>query len=144
MQNNDQPNPLLDKAKEQEKSYNWIGSADFYEQASSWVYEDFLKAAELRERIGYCFLRAAFQAATNEEFRSRLKQSVEAYEKTAELHNKTEAEDKEAKINHAKAMVAYVGSRCTKDIPKRRSRIKICGSNMQQGSRNLLKNLVLI
>jgi len=110
----------MDKAKEQEKSYNWIGAADFYEQASSWVLEDFLKAAELRERIGYCFLRAAFQAETNEEFRSRLKQSVEAYEKTAELHNKTEAEDKEAKINHAKAMVAYVGSRCTKDIPKRR------------------------
>jgi KaiC/GvpD/RAD55 family RecA-like ATPase/tetratricopeptide (TPR) repeat protein len=117
------PEPLLDKAKQQEKKYNWLEAADLYEQASSLASKDLAKAAELRERIGYCFLRAAFQAETNEQFRGRMEQSVKAYEKTAELNHKTEEKDKEAKIFHAKAMIAYVNARLTPDITKRRKHI---------------------
>jgi hypothetical protein len=115
------PEPLLDKAKQQEKKYNWLEAADLYEQASSLASKDLAKAAELRERIGYCFLRAAFQAETNEQFRGRMEQSVKAYEKTAELNHKTEEEDKEAKIFHAKAMAAYVSGRRSPDIQQRRT-----------------------
>jgi hypothetical protein len=53
---------LIEKAKELEKKYDWIQAADFYEEAASKVQEDSMKTAELREPIGYCFLRAAFQA----------------------------------------------------------------------------------
>jgi tetratricopeptide (TPR) repeat protein/KaiC/GvpD/RAD55 family RecA-like ATPase len=111
---------LLKKAKEKEKKYEWLESADFYEEASSLVQEDYEKASELRERIGYCFLRAAFQAETNEQFRRILKQSADAYEKTISLFQKSITEDKEAKICHAKAMIAYVNARLTPDITKRR------------------------
>ena len=111
---------LLKKAKEQEKKYEWLDSADFYKEASSLVQEDYAKASEIQERIGYCFLRAAFQAETNEQFRSRLRQSADAYQKTISLYQKTLTEDKEAKINHAEAMVAYVRARVESNIPKKR------------------------
>jgi len=112
--------PLLKKAEEQEKKYEWLESADFYDEASGLVQEDYEKASEIHERIGYCFLRAAFQAETNEQFRRILRQSADAYKKTISLFQKTETEDKEAKICHAKAMIAYVKARLTPDVAKRR------------------------
>ena len=72
---------LLEKAKELEKRYNWLDAIDFYEQASSLVSKDFLKAAELQERIGFCFIKAADQAETNIEFRKHMKQAIQAYRK---------------------------------------------------------------
>jgi len=111
---------LIKKAKEQEKKYQWLESADSYKEASSLLQQDNKKASELHERIGYCSLRAAFQAETNKQFRNRLKQSADAYQKTISLLQKIKTEDKEAKINHAKAMIAYVNARLTPDIAKRR------------------------
>ncbi|MEJ2241039.1 MAG: ATPase domain-containing protein [Candidatus Bathyarchaeota archaeon] len=111
---------LLKKAKEQEKKYDWLAATEIYEEASGLVPEDYEKAAELREKIGYCFLKAAFQAETNEQFRRILKQSADAYQKTISLLQKTETEDKEERICHSKAMIAYVNARLTPDITKRR------------------------
>jgi len=111
---------LLKKAKEQEKKYEWLQAADSYEEASSLVQQDYEKASELHEQIGYCLLRAAFQAKTNEQFRRILKQSADAYENTISLFQKSKTENKEAKICHAKAMIAYVNARLTSDIAKRR------------------------
>ena len=111
---------LLKKAKEQEKKYEWLESANFYEEASNLLQQDYEKASELRERIGYCFLRAAFQAKTNEQFRSRLRQSANAYKNTISLLQRSNTEEKEAKICHTKAMIAYVNARLTPDITKRR------------------------
>ncbi|MGD9130035.1 MAG: ATPase domain-containing protein [Candidatus Bathyarchaeota archaeon] len=111
---------LLKKAKKCEKKYDWPAAAEIYEEASSLVQEDYEKASEIQERIGYCFLRAAFQAETNKQFKKMLKQSADAYKKTINLFQKTETEDKEAKICHAKAMIGYVNARLTSDIKKRR------------------------
>jgi len=111
---------LIEKAKELEKKYDWIQAADFYEEAASKVQEDSMKTAELREPIGYCFLRAAFQAETNEQFRNRMNQSVEAYEKTVLLLQQSIDNEKEARIFHVMAMVAYVKGRVSPDIQQRR------------------------
>jgi len=64
---------LLDEAKESEKKYEWFQATKVYDEAFSLVSEDFLKAAELRERIGLCFFKAALQADTNDIFRDRMK-----------------------------------------------------------------------
>ncbi|MCJ7613860.1 hypothetical protein MUO71_03735, partial [Candidatus Bathyarchaeota archaeon] len=119
MQNNNQPKHFLDKAKELEKKYDWLGAVDFYEQASSLVSENFLKAAELRERIGFCFFKAAMQAETNEIFRIRTKLAVNAYERTVELLQNVEEKVKEAKINHAKALAAHASSWLERDWTKK-------------------------
>ena len=74
---NNKIRPLLEKAKAHEKRYDWVGAADFYDQASNIILDNFLKNAELIECVGYCFLKAAFQAKTNKEFRNfRLKLGI--------------------------------------------------------------------
>lgn len=48
-----------------EKGHDWSKAAELHEQALHMVEkEDFLKKGEIRERIGYCLYRTAFQAAT--------------------------------------------------------------------------------
>ena len=111
--------PLLEKAKELEKRYDWLDAADFYEQAYSLVSEDFLKAAELQERIGFCFFKAARQADTNDIFRDRMDLAVKAYNKSAELLQSVEKNGKLARISHAKALVAYASSWLERDRTKK-------------------------
>ncbi|MGD9131411.1 MAG: ATPase domain-containing protein [Candidatus Bathyarchaeota archaeon] len=111
--------PLLEKAKELEKKYDWLDAVDFYEQASSLVSEDFMKAAELRERIGFCFFKAAMQADTNDIFRDRMELAVKAYKRGAELLQSVEKNGNRAKISHAKALVAYVSARLERDRAKK-------------------------
>ena len=52
---------LLDKAKELEKKYEWLQATDYYEKAADLALKqkDSLKAADLQERIGFCFFKAA-------------------------------------------------------------------------------------
>ena len=111
--------PLLEKTKELEKRYDWLDAADFYEQAYSLVSEDFLKAAELQERIGFCFFKAARQADTNDIFRDRMDLAVKAYNKSAELLQSVEKNGKLARISHAKALVAYASSWLERDRTKK-------------------------
>jgi len=111
--------PLLEKTKELEKRYNWLDAADFYEQAYSLVSEDYLTAAELQERIGFCFFRAAWQADTTDIFRNRMELAVKSYKRSAKLLQSIEKNGKHAKISHAKAMVAYANSCLERDRTKK-------------------------
>jgi hypothetical protein len=65
---------FLAQAEEKEKTYDWLGAAEFHKKALAQVLkqEEFLKAGEVEERIGYCLYRAAFQAVTNEDFNKRM------------------------------------------------------------------------
>ena len=111
---------LLNRAKEKEKKYEWLQAAKTYEKTleSSLEAKDLLEAAELQQRAGFCFYRAAMQTKTNAEFRSVLKQSILAYEKEAKLLESANREEYQAKIDHANAMVAYVKSWCATDPEK--------------------------
>jgi len=81
----------MSRAVELEKNYDWMGSVELYRTALSMVPgQDVLKAAEVHERVGYCWFRAAMQAGSVEEFKKRMRLSVEAYEKAAELFEKVE------------------------------------------------------
>jgi len=103
---------LLERAGVEEKGYNWVEAAKLYEQAAkSFLGKKMVKkAADIREQMGFCFYRAALQAETHKDFRSRMKLAAGAYEKAAELFEKAEEEGKREKINHSKAMVAYASS----------------------------------
>ena len=110
---------LLDEAKESEKKYEWFQATKVYDEAFSLVSEDFLKAAELRERIGLCFFKAALQADTNDIFRDRMKLAVKAYKRSDELLQSVEKNGKRAKISHVRALVAYASSWLERDRAKR-------------------------
>jgi KaiC/GvpD/RAD55 family RecA-like ATPase len=117
---NDTSASLINKGREEEKMYDWIGAVDFYEKAVSLVSED-LKVAELRERVGNCFLRAAFQAETKEQFISNMKQAAKAYEQTIKLFQKVEEARKEVKINDSKAKIIWIFSWLELDWIKRKN-----------------------
>jgi hypothetical protein len=78
--------PLLEKAKEHEKKYEWLQATKVYDEAFgvSLRKQDFLKASELQERKGFCFFRAAFQSQTNIEFLKLIKKAIQAYQKESE------------------------------------------------------------
>ena len=109
MQNNSLE-PLLNKANELEKKYEWLQASKSYTKASEILLKekDFVNAAELAERLGHCYFKAADQAETNKEFRKRMKQAVEAYKKELELLEGEVVENKQIKIIHAQALIAYV------------------------------------
>jgi hypothetical protein len=115
--------PLLKKAKEHEKTYEWLQAKQFYKKAADLALEmkDLLKAAELQERLGYCLYRAAFQAQTNSDFRKLLKQAIQAYEKESKILGEIKEENNQIKLDHAHALVAYTNSWLeTKPIKKRK------------------------
>jgi len=119
---------FLNKAEELEKAYDWLSAEDFYEKAFdlSLKLEDFLKAAEIREQMGFCFFKAALQAEKHEDFRSRMNLAAEAYERAVELFERGEEEGKRPKINHSKALAAYVSSWLATDPSKKRELLDEC------------------
>jgi len=119
---------LLERAGVEEKGYNWVKAAKLYEQAAkSFLGKKMVKkAADIREQMGFCFYRAALQAETHKDFRSRMKLAAGAYEKAAELFEKAEEEGKRAKIKHSKAMAAYASSWLATDPSKKRGLLEDC------------------
>lgn len=95
---------ILKHALELERDYDWIGAVDFYEKALGLVpVTDFLKLGEVQERMGYGLFRAACQADSVDEFKNRMRRSVESYEKAAELFEKVDA----ARGLYCRAMARY-------------------------------------
>jgi len=76
----------ISKAKELEKNYDWMSSVQLYRSSLSMIPEqDRLKAGGLHEWIGDSYSNAARQANSVEEFKKRMRMSVESYDKAAEL-----------------------------------------------------------
>ena len=83
---------ILAQVKEKKNKYDWLGAVRFYRKCIDHVLKqkDLLEAGRIREAIGYCLYRAAFQAETQEEFSRRMQLAVETYKKAAEQFEKVE------------------------------------------------------
>ena len=75
---------LLKIAKEQEKRYEWLQAAKTYKKAikSYFKVNKLEETGKIKERIGYCFFRAALQAKTNKQFKTRMRLASKNYEQT--------------------------------------------------------------
>ncbi|MFQ5758586.1 MAG: hypothetical protein ACE5IF_02785, partial [Candidatus Bathyarchaeia archaeon] len=101
---------VLSKAGALEKKYDWLKAADVYEQALRVVGKgDFLRKGEIQERIGFCLHRAAMQAESVDEFRDRMRQAVENYEKAKEFYERLSERWKTPRILRCDAVIAYMG-----------------------------------
>ncbi len=114
--------PLLKKAKEQEKKYEWLQATKLYKKIVDLALEQkaFLKAAELQERLGFCFYKAADQVQTNIEFRKLMKRAVQAYRKESDLLEEATVEEKQVRIDYAHAQIAYVEAMLEKNPVKKK------------------------
>jgi KaiC/GvpD/RAD55 family RecA-like ATPase len=113
--------PLLKKAKKSEKKYDWLSAAEGYEKASAIAAKEnnWLKAAQLCDQLGFCYFRAAAQAEAYPEFRERIKLAVRAYEQEGSLFEATGNKDQTG-TKHAKAFAAYAQSYLETTAQKRR------------------------
>jgi hypothetical protein len=113
----------MGKAKELEKTYDWMGSVDYYRTALNMIPEqDKLGAAEIRELIGYGFFRAACQADSVEEFKKRMRLSVESYERAAELF---ETVDSPSSL-YCRAMAKHSNAWLVENLPQKKQLLDDC------------------
>jgi len=123
---------ILGQAKDREKEYSWSEAAELYEQALGAVgEEDVLRRGELREQIGYCRYRGAFQAETQEEFKSRIQEAVGAYEMAAEVF----AEADRARSLYCRAMALYANSWTQIDGSRKKAVLDDCGRQLKEAMR---------
>jgi len=114
---------IISRAVELEKNYDWMSSVQLYRSALSMVPEqDMLRAGEIHERIGHGFFRAGCQADSVEEFKKRMRMSVESYEKAAELFERVET----ARSLYCKAMARYSDYWFVEDPSQKRTLLDDC------------------
>jgi hypothetical protein len=100
---------LLEKAKEHEKKYEWHQATECYKKASDLVLTDNSKiCAELFDKSGFCYFRAAFQAQSNDQFTKIMRLAIQSYEKAVVFFKKTNNEDMMIRVDDALANISYV------------------------------------
>jgi len=114
---------ILSQAVKRERDYDWSGAVELCVTALSMVPEQgVLKAAEIHERISYGLFRAAAQADSVEEFKKRMRMSVESYEKAAGLFEKV----KPARGLYCRAMARYSDSWFVEDPSRKKELLDDC------------------
>lgn len=118
---------LLDRAKNREEEYQWLESVVLYEKALGLVKRtDVSRKGKLREKIGFCLHRAAFQAETPAEFEKRMRLAIEAYEKSKRFYDKLTDKQKTARILRCDAITKYLSSWITSTPPEKRRLLDEC------------------
>ena len=119
---------VLAQAKEKEKKYDWLRAVESYDEAQTNVLKqkDFLKAGEIQERIGFCFHKAAMQAESQEKFRERIQQGVEAYKKARGFYEGLLNKQKAARRFRCMAVAKYLGYWLTSDPSEKRKLLDDC------------------
>ncbi|HVP15795.1 MAG TPA: hypothetical protein VMT42_00295, partial [candidate division Zixibacteria bacterium] len=120
---------ILNRAALQEKEYDWTGAAESYDAVLKLFPEsDCSKRGELREQIGRTSFRAAFQADSAEEFKRRMRLSVESYEHAAELLQNINP----GRNLYCGAMARYSDSWLIEDFTRKRASLDDCSRMMKQ------------
>jgi len=103
---------LLIEAKQLEKKYEWLQATDYYEKAVDLALKKKQPslAAELLEKIGFCYYKAALQAPTNIVFKKHMKKSILTYRKEQKYLLEDRTESNELRLKHVNALIEYTRS----------------------------------
>ncbi|UCG45564.1 MAG: hypothetical protein JSV58_01925, partial [Candidatus Bathyarchaeota archaeon] len=103
---------LLQEARKQERECDWLAAVELYKKAATARRkrtESFL-AAEISQRIGFCYHRASKQASNLSDFKKRMLQASQAYDEASQLCRKVKDSDETPKMLHCDARSAYISS----------------------------------
>jgi tetratricopeptide (TPR) repeat protein/KaiC/GvpD/RAD55 family RecA-like ATPase len=119
---------VLAKAKESEKKYDWLQAIESYNEAQTSVLKQksFQKAGEIQEKIGFCSQNAAMQAESREEFREKMRYSIEAYEKASGFYEMPLNNQAAARKLRCDAIAKYLGYWLTSDSSEKRKLLDEC------------------
>src|SRR3990170_6078273 len=119
-------NAATEKAKEKEEKYEWLEAAESYEQTLQSESQNASFAAEMWEKIGYCYTRASAQAEDLNEFRKIRQQAVEAYRNAAKLLENKDDVKSQGKSAQLYAIAKYVHSWLASDPVEKRNTLDEC------------------
>ena len=121
---------IPDKAKEEEKRYEWLRAADYYRQTLTIVAEsDSLRKGKICENLAYALYKAAFQTEHSYEFKGRMGQALTRYGEAKELYEKSLDTEKAPRISRCDAMIAFAGFWLACKAPERKKLIEECWSH---------------
>ena len=105
-----EPMDLLVCVEKKEKEYDWIGAGEFYEDIlrRSLKQQDFLRAGEAAERIGYCLQRGAMQAKSRAEFEKRIKLAIGTYRRAQHIYESSSHQAKAGRELRSMAVANYL------------------------------------
>ena len=112
------------KAKEIEREYEWLEAAESYEQASH--SKSGTSAAEIWQRIGFCYNKASRQTKDLEEFKKLRKLATEAYRSSARLFEKEEGLENQGKTAQCNAIAEYTRSWLASNPEQKRKMLDDC------------------
>jgi len=119
---------ILTKAEKAKKDYDWLKASKLYKKAldRTLPLEDFLRAGEIQERIGFCFQNKAMQSESQKEFNNRTLNAVEAYEKAQSFYEKSKDKKKSALIYRCRAVGKYLSQMLVTDPNEKRELLNEC------------------
>jgi hypothetical protein len=124
---------ILEKAKAEEKRYEWLKATDYYQKALTTVAEtDFLRKGEISEKLAYAVYKAAFQADNSHEFKERMGHALTCYGEAKKLYEKSPDVKKTPRIYRCDAMIAFAGYWLATTGAERRRSVERCGGLTKQ------------
>jgi len=116
---------ILKKAKEHEREYNWLEAAESYKSvlsSESWTCSS---AAEIWQRIGFCFNQGSRQTDNIEEFKKLRQLAVDAYKNAANFFKKEDAKN-EGKSEQCNALAEFARSWLAHNLSEKEKSLEEC------------------
>jgi hypothetical protein len=118
--------PILERAKEYERNYDWLEAAKCYEKLLVSNPEKASFTGDLWERVGFCYACASRQAESAEEFLKTRQSAVEAYRRSATVLEGTGTLESEGKSARRKAIAEFVNSWLATTPAERKAMLDAC------------------
>jgi len=117
---------VMKKGEKRERKGDWLKAAKLYEQVLSSGSAAGSFAAEIWERIGFCYGRASTQAEDLKKFKEIRKLAVEAYKGAAKLFEKERALKNQGRSARCNAIAEYLRSWLASNPSEKRSMLYEC------------------
>jgi KaiC/GvpD/RAD55 family RecA-like ATPase len=115
----------LQKAKEKEGKYEWLEAAKSFEKLSSGQELPF-SAAEIWEKVAFCYSHASRQTEDREQFGKLRQRAVDAYRNAAEYFEKEDSSKAEGKSAQCNALAEYTNSWLAPNPSEKRKILEKC------------------
>lgn len=135
---------VLAQAEGKEKEYDWLGAVELHKKALNQALKarNLWKAGEIRERIGYCFHKAAMRSENTNEFSERMHLAVANYDGARDFLEGANANDSEKipRILRFNAMSAFSGFWLTPKVYRKKRLLSECWKLTKQALEAFRKN----
>lgn len=129
---------ILSIASKNERKCKWVEAALLYEDLATASQPS--QARELREKMGLCLHRAAFQSRNLDEFRGRMQQSKTAYEEAADQYETISLSTSKANATLCRAMVEFNRYWISRGYEARREALQSCEELQREALRIFHEN----